>query len=485
MAQHSESITGGLSSILKFPTISGGATSADAGETDNYPRAVENCMNFLREEAEKMGLSWRNHANRVAVIQFGPDDMPFVGLPVHIDVVPPGDGWTHDPFGGVVENGAIWGRGSQDNKCAVIQMLWALATLKAINKPLVRGARIIAGTSEETGDWSDLDLYHNAEPQPEMSIVPDALFPIIVGEKGVMNVRMVAELPGDTGGFAGEYRFARASAGERANIVPCNAQLCFAGAPSLDPAPLENELKRFLDRNAGASALFSRNPDNGEVIITFAGKNAHGSMPEAGHNAALDLLLFMTQSGFVSDDEADVAQFLYDCGNDFSGDRLGIASTHPFIGPTTVNLGILKWRAGEQADVIFNIRNTMGLAYDDALRHINDAVEEFSDETGFDMTARSESKMYNAIYTDPQEHTEFIDALKEAWSAFTGREAALAAIGSTTYAKAFPDAVNFGPLDPEEAPELAHMANEHVTIDHHLRNVKIYAYALTKLCTQS
>ena len=47
-------------------------------------------------------------------------------LASHLDVVPPGDGWTRDPFVPVIENGVLYGRGSGDAKASVSAMLYAL-----------------------------------------------------------------------------------------------------------------------------------------------------------------------------------------------------------------------------------------------------------------------------------------------------------------------------------------------------------------------
>jgi len=87
-----------------------------------------------------------------------------------------------------------------------------------------------------------------------------------------------------------------------------------------------------------------------------------------------------------------------------------------------------------------------------------------------------------ALYLNPDEHPDFIGALKEAYKEFTNREPRLLAIGGTTYAKAFPRAVCFGPVHMEDEPELAHQVDERIRVDTLLLNVKIYTYALAKLC---
>ena len=47
------------------------------------------------------------------------DTAPHFCFAGHTDVVPPGDGWKHDPFAGKIENGALFGRGAADMKSAI------------------------------------------------------------------------------------------------------------------------------------------------------------------------------------------------------------------------------------------------------------------------------------------------------------------------------------------------------------------------------
>jgi len=470
-----DEIVESLCQLLRFKTVSG---APDEPGQQTYKSEIAACMSFLEGESERLGLRWKNYENVVALAEVEGGEK-FVGLPVHIDVVPPGEGWSHGAFDGSVVDGVIYGRGCQDDKGPVIQMLYAAALLKDLGGDLKRGARLVIGTTEEFGDWYDIKRYFAEEPAPEVSIVPDAGFPIINGEKGMMNLRMEATLARDEEPNVGGYRFASAKAGERANIVPPKAELRFEGDADADASQLDRELQRFLEKHPEAKAEIAS--AGNDRVITFHGKGAHGSTPQEGHNAALDLLLFMTQSGFVSDDEADLAQFLLDAGGDLTGGRLNIAHTHEFIGPTTVNLGILDWTGGDCA-ATFNIRVTMGLTVADAVSRASAVMNEFADETGFEVTAATVSKTMEAIYVDPEKHPEFIGALKEAYTSITGREATLHSIGGTTYSKVFPNAVCFGPVDLTEEQELAHQTDERVSIEHHLRNVKIYAYAVAKLC---
>ena len=89
----------------------------------------------------------------------------------------------------------------------------------------------------------------------------------------------------------------------------------------------------------------------------------------------------------------------------------------------------------------------------------------------------------NPLFVDPEKNAFFISSLQEAYRVVTGREPELKAIGGTTFAKAYPNCVSYGPVDPAEEEELAHMTNENIKIAHQVRNVKIYAAAIALLTT--
>jgi len=66
----------------------------------------------------------------------------------HTDVVPPGDGWTHDPFDAVIADGALHGRGAADMKSAVAAFVTAAARVIAATPPKGSISLLITGDEE-------------------------------------------------------------------------------------------------------------------------------------------------------------------------------------------------------------------------------------------------------------------------------------------------------------------------------------------------
>ncbi|WP_313369003.1 M20/M25/M40 family metallo-hydrolase [Achromobacter animicus] len=76
------------------------------------------------------------------------DEGPRIALNAHGDVVPPGDGWTHDPYGAEIDNGSLYGRAAAVSKSDFASFTFAVRALEAIAKP-TRGAVELHFTYDE------------------------------------------------------------------------------------------------------------------------------------------------------------------------------------------------------------------------------------------------------------------------------------------------------------------------------------------------
>ena len=81
-----------------------------------FPRVFETCEVF--DIDGNLLLRWKGESSENPIM-----------LMSHMDVVPAGTGWSHDPFGGEIADGKIWGRGTADTKCSVMAFYQAAEEL--------------------------------------------------------------------------------------------------------------------------------------------------------------------------------------------------------------------------------------------------------------------------------------------------------------------------------------------------------------------
>ena len=191
---------------------------------------------------EAMGFRTENFDNYVGHIETGEGE-ELLGIVGHLDVVPAGDGWSHDPWGGEIAGGRIWGRGTLDDKGPVLTCLHALKILRDSGVKLSRRVRMILGTNEET-NW-DCMAYYLKEVKPELPTVafsPDSRFPVIYAEKAMLQFILTRELT----------EAIDIEGGNAFNSVPSSARITLPAAMeeplrSAIAASDEGELKEAVD----------------------------------------------------------------------------------------------------------------------------------------------------------------------------------------------------------------------------------------------
>ena len=114
--------------------------------TPNDDGAFEFIKEYLGSSWSCIDLDIKDVKNRYFYKKFNDkeENLCFAG---HIDVVPPGDGWSVDPFEANIKDGIITARGSQDMKSGVAAFLYACKNAKEFN-----GTLSILLTSDEEGD---------------------------------------------------------------------------------------------------------------------------------------------------------------------------------------------------------------------------------------------------------------------------------------------------------------------------------------------
>lgn len=139
--------------------------------------------------AHGLGPTMDEAAVRIDVDSGAPG--PTLLMASHLDTVPPGDGWTVDPYAGVVEKGRLTARGAVDAKASVCAMAAAAVDLLADGGPS-RGRLVVLATySEETRDTSMPRALERLGRPPDAAVVgePTGLEPC-VAQRGQLLVEL-------------------------------------------------------------------------------------------------------------------------------------------------------------------------------------------------------------------------------------------------------------------------------------------------------
>ena len=383
-----------------------------------FGKGTADCLDYFLSLASSFGFETVNYDNYAGEVIFGEGE-DFAIL-AHLDVVPAGSGWAHDPFGGEIdlENRRIWGRGAVDDKGPAVIILYCLKQLKDEGFKPKKRIRLIVGCNEESG-WACIKYFKAHSTMPETGFSPDAHFPVIYAEKGIMHVKLNFTVDGDYSSLKG---------GSAGNMV---CDYCEVKAPV--------DAKRLKDLNLTA--------ENG--LIVAHGKSAHGSTPEDGINAIEPILKYL--------------------GLDLLREKLfekkfGLTSLKDETGVLTFSPNVI--RGGKNyIEVVCDIRYPATLSRNKVLCALDKEKYELLSE---------QAPLFN------DKECELIQVLCGAYNEVTGKHMKPIAIGGGTYARALKCGVAFGP-EEEGEEAVIHQPNEYITFEKIEKCLKIYKLAIERL----
>ena len=339
-----------LKTLVKIPSVKSIQTN-DARHP--YGVAVKQALEQMLTFAERDGLRFGCVADRVGYIEYGPElATEAVGILVHVDVVPAGDGWSSAPFEPIQQEHFLIGRGVDDMKASTMLSYYAIKLIADQQLAVKNKIRLIIGTDEEN-DWSDLPYYFQKEGIPEIGFSPDGEFIVENAEAGIANF-MVS--------FSdckqGRVQLLNFDSGIAGNVVP---GLAVAKISGIADYFVTEKLEYFLEKNANVdiTAVVQTVSDGLEIRMT--GKQAHGSTPEVGVNAGTYLANFLTQFDF-SGEAAAFLQFLGCVAHlDYFGEQVGLSFNQVDMGPLVVSYGLQKFVSGGDGYLSINIRYPTGI----------------------------------------------------------------------------------------------------------------------------
>ena len=184
-----------LQELIRVPT--------DTPPGNNAPHAERTAelLGTMGYEAEKYAIpqadvlaaGLQSITNLVVRRRFGTDAEKGITvlLNAHGDVVPPGEGWTHDPYGGEIEDGKIYGRAAAVSKCDFSSFTFALRALEAVAKPTQGSVELLFTYDEEFGGelgpgW----LLSRGIIKPDLMIAAGFSYQVITAHNGCLQMEV-------------------------------------------------------------------------------------------------------------------------------------------------------------------------------------------------------------------------------------------------------------------------------------------------------
>lgn len=391
-----------------------------------YGAGPARALDYVLDLCRRLNIRAQSCDGKTAWAEIGQGE-EIVGILGHLDVVPAGSGWTHSPKGEIC-GGRLYGRGAADDKGPTLAALFAMKELQDAGTPLKRRVRLILGQCEEVGNWEDMEYYKATQQLPVFGFTPDADFPAIYGEKGILEFQITAPLTGGLVSLEG---------GDASNMVP------------------------------GWCRCAYRAPDGTVKQLETQGRSAHASTPEKGDNAIDKMIARLAGLG-VGGPLVDFYQAHLQ--GDYYGGKLGCGLEDPQSGRLTVNSGVLRTR-GDRLVLTLDIRNPVTFSRGDVEEPLTRACRAFGLEC-----ACTESM--DSIYMD--KNGTVVRTMAEVYRRVTGDSAQPTVIGGGTYARAMPGIVAFGPMLPgRECTE--HQKDEYILVDDLLTAKEIYRQTIERL----
>jgi predicted dipeptidase len=437
LASQQEPLKRALVELVRIPSV-----CDEGGGGYPFGEAVDQALRKALEIAGELGFRTRyGGGGYYGIAEIGEGE-EMLGILGHLDVVPAGKltDWMRDPFDPAEKDGMIYGRGTQDDKGPIVASLFAVKALLDAGVKFNKRVRFIFGTDEETL-WRCINRYKEKEETPTLGFSPDARFPLIYAEKGLLQLKLEGQNKTDI----------RLSGGSAFNAVP--DMIFYDGV-------LQEELASKLDEFGYAYELK-------EDGIEIKGKAAHAMITEEGINAISRLCIGLLGIGIESKTINFIAQEL---GEDPYATRIfGDCNDEP-SGKLKFNVGMIN--LGEKEEISIDTRIPVTVSKEEIVKKLTITAAKYGLEyKEFDWLA--------PLYL-PTNHP-VIETLMKVYHQHSGDEVSEPiALGGATYARAFNNCVAFGPLFPGELLT-EHEPNERAIVENLFRAMKIYAHAIYQL----
>lgn len=458
-----------LAELVSKPSVKADPVKTKNGELLPFGQGVHEALLCALEQGKRLGFDVYNDENYAGHIEWksekGGDE--YYGIVGHLDVVPVGTGWSTDPFEMVDKgDGFVYGRGTSDDKGPVVACLYALKALKDEGLEPKMNIRIVLGLDEETGDIS-AKHYTGHCGHPALGFTPDADFPLINGEKGIMVFELARKFSSKPG--KDDLRLTKLEGGVAFNAVPADAKAVITGSKAQYDM-IAQRAKLFCEETGYKLKTKKQGPS---LVVEASGVAAHGAHPDLGLNAVSILMDFLGKISFANEALNEFIAFYNDCiGFDLHGERMGCHFEDKPSGQLIFNVGVANINE-DIATLGINIRYPIKSTDEDVLK----GIETVLDGSSIGIVTRAVQKPIHCHREDP-----VCQKLMKAYVDETGdTESEPMIIGGGTYAKMFNNILAYGAAFPHDENTM-HQADEKFSKDSFMKMARVYARAIEAFC---
>ena len=413
--------------LAKIPSIkSDPAEGAPFGE--NCRKALDTAASYFNSENITSSVYGEDG---YALAHFGKGNKT-IGLFSHSDVVPVGDDWLYTkPFEPIIKDGALIGRGVEDNKSGIIASLCVMEFLRDSEIPFSSHLQLFIGSDEECG-MGDMDGFLKNHPMPEISIVPDADFPCSVGEKGI-------------------YHFMTKSKNEFSDIV----EICGGEAYNivLDNVTSKIKFSEALCSELNLNDKVAVTSDENFIYVLAKGIAKHASIPEGSVNAAFLLFSVLSECESLNSNDREILKNAAELIADYYGKGIGVTNDDPTFGKMTCVNGMIRTDDNKLC-VSFDVR--YGSSLDP--QYLESTSESTVNALGFEIIYKDN----RAGFEIPKEN-KMPQIFEDIFCEVTGEKKQRVLMSGGTYARRLDNAFSIGTfyISPERKDMVLQMPDGH------------------------
>ncbi len=433
-----------MKSLKEFIAIDSVYDEETRSEMDPFGKGVSKALQYIENLANKDGFIVKNYDNMVVEILTN-DLEPNVTIMAHADVVPTGTGWPQDPFELTEKGDFLYARGVADDKGPLLSCYYGLKALRDNNLLGNYQVRFLVGGNEERGS-ACMEHYFQTlkKKQPTYGFSPDSAYPLTYAEKGIGGflVKKDIDLP--------EVVSIKGGVASNSVIEKCEV--------------LMKEDLNFIAYLNNNEVDFSYLAKGEQMLLTFNGLAAHGSVPWMGKNAAMEAV---KQLGNYYKN-ADL-QLLYKLYSPLRGEGVNAAAHSEDMGDNSLNVGLFSLENGK-LEMVVNFRHVETVTSEQMMKNIIEASKPFEVVNGG----------FSPVLYYPKDHP-LIKTLLRVYQEETGDlETPIIASGGGTYAKEADNVVAFGMEYPGHDPKM-HGVNENTKKSYLFESMGIFAHAIIEL----